>query len=1016
MLNYTEDQLKAIKHRNGNLLILACAGSGKTEVISYRIASLVKEGIQKKAIIAFTFTDRAANELKARIRKHLEELKPDDPAIGDMYVGTIHSFCLQLLKEIDPAYRNYEVMDEARQAALIMTNYHFFPDSKSGIGLDHLRSRTRTGGYWDTVRTFATSLNVVYQKGIPLSKIKDQDFRVAIERYQKIAYGSPNYFYDFDRIISELLDKLKSNAPELEKVRSRFKHLVVDEYQDVDDRQEELIQLISDKGRRVAVAVVGDDDQAIYGWRGARIDNILKFENKYPNVERVTLRYNLRSTHAIVDVANASIRIIPPGRRSSKDMEARHWDDSTSAWVETMAETGDLQMRTFPSDKNEAEWVASRIKQLLGTFILEKDGNDRAIDFADMAILLRSVRSSGQMFADVLEEKGIPVVVKGTGGLFDHVEVLLVQASFCLLARTDFMFEDSDGQQRLDEPKTRDFIRDKIRLLRDRGSMPHSNEAAFLEWIAAKREELDRRNLEKDQRGKLARRIYPQDIFQELLKKLGIADGKEPWPQDVLFNLGRLSGLITEFEAVHQWITPKDLQSLCMFLGGWAAGQVDEGRIDEAGTPNAVQIMTVHAAKGLEWPVVFVPRVSSMNFPSNYRNRGPETFLDENLFNSTEYAGGDDGERRLWYVALTRCRKFLNISSQDRPRKRPTEYFKEVHHHLVQKNGDIADREKGDPTPPANVELLPTTFTDLSYFWRCPFEYQLRALMGFGPGVSESYGYGQQIHNILAEVHKRALDGAPLNAEEVLELMEKRFHLRYTRDGDTFKPLTDLRKAAKLTLRRYLDAYPEYDRFIVDAEKPFELVDQDSGALISGSIDLLQHIERTRSGELRTKPVAVVDFKTHRWTKAEDFFRKSNEVTDQLRIYALAVRKALGFEATKARAHFLSTRAPSADLVQQGVQEMVEVDVSPKELEKIREKIRQTVTGIQDSIKVKHFELKGPDTGHCPRCDFLDICPGYKTWDKKDRTTPRPLPKDEARAEEMLHITDEINARETSKQ
>ena len=152
-MNYTNNQLQAIRHREGNLLILACAGSGKTEVISLRIAELVKEGVAKSAIIAFTFTDRAAGELKARIRRHLETLTPNSPSLGDMYVGTIHSFCLQLLKELDPDYRKFEVMDDTRQAALIMTNFQRFSDG-NGIGLNYLRDRTRTGAYWDTVRTF----------------------------------------------------------------------------------------------------------------------------------------------------------------------------------------------------------------------------------------------------------------------------------------------------------------------------------------------------------------------------------------------------------------------------------------------------------------------------------------------------------------------------------------------------------------------------------------------------------------------------------------------------------------------------------------------------------------------------------------------------------------------------------------------------------------------------------------------------------------------------------------------
>src|SRR6185437_16915656 len=120
------------------------------------------------------FTERAAGELKLRIRQHLEDLLPEDPALGDMYVGTIHSFCLQLLKEIDPNYRKFEVMDPARQAALIMTNFHHFPDSsKPGLGLNNLRQNTRSGGYWDTVSVFLNTLNVVHQKQTAIQTIRD---------------------------------------------------------------------------------------------------------------------------------------------------------------------------------------------------------------------------------------------------------------------------------------------------------------------------------------------------------------------------------------------------------------------------------------------------------------------------------------------------------------------------------------------------------------------------------------------------------------------------------------------------------------------------------------------------------------------------------------------------------------------------------------------------------------------------------------------------------------------------
>lgn len=1008
---YTKDQENAIDHRRGNLLILACAGSGKTEVISRRIALLVKEGTPKNSIIAFTFTERAAGELKLRIREHFEELLPDDPALGDMYVGTIHSFCLQLLKEIDADYRKFEVMDEARQAALIMTNFHHFPDSNNpGLGLNRLRQNTRSGRYWDTISVFLNTLNVVHQKQIAIGKINDPDVRTAIKRYREIAHGYPNFFFDFNRIIDELISKLNASPTILRNVRERFQYLVVDEYQDVDDRQEELIQLISNTGKNVWVTAVGDDDQAIYGWRGARIKNILSFADRYPNVQTERLAFNFRSTHAIVDIANTAIRQLPTGARADKEMVARHWDERTQDWPETMAEKQDVQRRVFDSEDSEAQWIVKRVEQLRGTLIEETDGGQRGIDYADMAILLRSVRATGHVFATALQNANIPVVIKGTGGLFDHDEVLLIQAAFCLLARSDLFCRIDGESQRLEERRIREFVRDKVEALRKSDRMRSAKGEAFLRWIAKKRDELDERSLEKEQRRRrLSRRIYPQDIFQEMLKELGSAEG-DPWPQDVLFNLGRLSDLVTQFEAVHQWVTPKGLEPLCMFLGGWAAGSVDEGRLDETGTPNAVQILTVHGAKGLEWPVVFLPRISSANFPSSKRNQGPETFLNARLFESKEYAGGDEGERRLWYVALTRCRKFLNISSPDRRGKRPTEYFKGIEHDYVQKSSKISARAKGQPKAPLNVELLPTTYTDLSYFWRCPFEYQLRSLMGFNPGVTESYGYGQQIHNILTEVHNKALDGEYLSADEVAALAEERFHLRYTKN----KPFEILRGAAQASLRRFIERHPDHGRYVLQAEQPFEFVDSQSGALINGTIDLLQRVEELPSGETVLRPVGVVDFKTHGWKRASDFFRSRDEAIAQLQLYAIAAREALHMEPRMANVHFLGPNPPPEDLKKEGVTEEVRVDISVQRLTEMKLRVQDTVGEIKSSIEKKHFDLKGCKTGHCPRCDFQVFCPGYRQWEAIDKVTPRPLAKEDARESEMQLIEEEVNARSTS--
>jgi DNA helicase-2/ATP-dependent DNA helicase PcrA len=794
---------------------------------------------------------------------------------------------------------------------------------------------------------------------------------------------------------------LDERPEQLAGIRERFSHLVIDEYQDINDRQEQLIELISNAGTEVQVTAVGDDDQSIYSWRGAEVENILRFGERYPDVTPVTLDYNFRSTHAIVEIANRSIRQLPDDRRTAKEMEARHWNEENEEFEETMADEGDIQLRTFegnPGDdrqqakerakRREAEWVADQIEELRGTIIREKDGSERAIDYADMAILLRT-NSTGDDFASVLEERSIPYVVKGAGGLFDHDEAMLIQSGFALISRSNLLVkseddfienedleDEDDDYAELTPEETREYVRELIERLQGAGAMPTANAGRFLEWVAEKREELDEISDEED-----IRRIYPQDIFHEMLDVLGAADDTDPWPQQTLFNLGRVSDLITQYEAVHQWVQPDDLQYLCMFLGGWAASNADEGSLDEALTPNAVQILTVHKAKGLEWPAVFIPRVSSRKFPHQKRYQGQDTFLSNEVFDEDQYANGDEGERRLWYVALTRAQKFLNVTSIDVPYTRPTDYHEEIAHDYVQREGEVPPRRAGDPTRPATADLLPTTYSDLECYWRCPFEYQLRSLMDFSPGVEEAYGYGQQIHNVLNEIHQRALDGEEVDEEEARQLTEERFHLRYT-SGDPFE---ELKESAKDAIGRYLTQYPESTEFVLRTEQPFEFVDDQSGALINGTIDLLERVEQTDSGEEEREPVAVIDFKTYSWGDYEEYIKRKRSVENQLRMYAIAVRQALGFDADEARAHILSPQGPPDELVKQGVEEQIDVDVSQPSLEATMERVRESIREIEYTIQNDDatFALRGVENGHCPDCDFNTFCPGYSRFQEQ---------------------------------
>lgn len=408
--------------------------------------------------------------------------------------------------------------------------------------------------------------------------------------------------------------------------------------------------------------------------------------------------------------------------------------------------------------------------------------------------------------------------------------------------------------------------------------------------------------------------------------------------------------------------------------------------------------MTVHAAKGLEWPVVFLPRVSSSNFPSSRRNQGPETFLSPKEFDPATYAGGDDGERRLWYVAITRVTKFLNVSTLDRNRKRPSEYFKEIHHDIARRDGsDPTPRDKGTPRPPDDAVMLPTTFSDLTYWWRCPHEYQLRSLMGFGPGVGEQYGYGQQLHNILAEIHDQAGKGVIMTRQQVAELVEARFLLRYTQGP----PLEALKRAAQRALSRYVEMNRDALANTFAIEKPFEFIDHHSGALITGVVDLLEKIEPSgENADPRRTAVGIVDFKAHRIPTTDAFHDVKQQAERQLQLYANAVRYAFPYQPAVATAQLVMPRPPAQDLIDAGVSERFTIDVTPERQEDALSKVRLAVGEIKDSLAQEEFKCLGPNTGWCPRCDFRKFCPGYARWRAIDRSTPSPPgPIAEAEAE-----------------
>ncbi len=392
------DALKAVKHRGSPMQIIAAAGSGKTEVVSQRVADLVANGVEPRGIVAFTFTERAAEELKQRIAQRVEQRLGRaalDLLVG-LFVGTIHSYCFQLLQHYVPRYETFDVLDENQFTALLSRE-------ANRLGVRELDPRNRL---FAGIETFARSVDVVENELIDPSTVPGRfgeildDYLDMLERYRLLTYGQ-----QIVRAVTALQE-----PPVAAAVHSTLRHLIVDEYQDVNPAQERLIELLVSGGAELCV--VGDDDQAIYQWRGSDVGNIVRFTDRYDDVAEFTISTNRRSRPEIISAANGFATSIPNRlvKTMQPDRPSSGVGDTVVCWsADTAAE--------------EAGWIANMILDL----------HDAGVAYRDIAVLVRG-RASYPALIEAFATFGIPVQPGGRTGLFDAPEAILLGQTMCWLA------------------------------------------------------------------------------------------------------------------------------------------------------------------------------------------------------------------------------------------------------------------------------------------------------------------------------------------------------------------------------------------------------------------------------------------------------------------------------------------------------------------------------------------------------------------------------------------------------
>lgn len=927
--NLTPAQLAAARDPAEEVLTLACAGSGKSRTLAFRIARLVAHGEDPPGIVAFTFTDKAAESIKLQVAKALAAAGLEPTILGAMYIGTIHSYCQTVLSKTDARYRQFEVLDENRLKLYLISRY-------AQLGLQQVR-RARGARYFETIREVSDAWKTTNDEMVRVEDVTALDGELGRLLGALKARLNEDQFIDFSLMIRLVVDALQREEGGAERAIAELRHLMVDEYQDVNPAQEALIRELH--RRSSTLFVVGDDDQAIYSFRGADVNNILTFRQRYPNCSEHTLSHNFRSTPAIVAAADRFAAAELGATRISKSPEAAQ-----------PLGPRDFRVLWFPARAHEAEWVATRIQSLLGTAYTERNGAVRGLTPGDFAILMRSTRTNEQdgsprhaAFTQDLVTRDIHYTLEAGGGVFDRPQVIVLRDTFELLRNGSPPREVA--QQHFNTvvlpafPQA-DFDR-YARVLADWGRRIHGPTEGP------------------------RRRVYPQQLVHDLLNAFGI--DRSNFDSGTMQDLGLFSRMIQDVEAVYLSIDSAErFQDILNFLQNVAETGYDTATEEILRRPDTVTVSTVHKAKGLEFPVVFVADVEAQRFPGNRRSYSgwlPPAVIRPALTRGA-YQGTREEEARLFYTSVTRAERYLHVTGSERLpggrslRKRSPFAQRLVHPEISRDpNGLPGGLTPHPPGRRVDETVVPTSYSDIRYYLRCPRDYQFRKSFGFSPPITEMFGFGKTVHTAVGKLHEVFPSRSP-TGDEAEHLAREIFHLKHapaSRDPQNSPgPYERARDSAAEIAKNYAETYAEDFTRRRQVEVRFEVpVEQ---AVISGSIDLILH----EDAEGNILDASVVDFKAIEGGEEPEASEKLQwtELALQVQLYANAAREVLGENARTGAVHLLKDN------------QRVEVPVPP-------EAVQAAVVNIEwavDRIVAGDFPMR-PHAAKCGACDFRALCP-----------------------------------------
>jgi len=936
-------QIKAVQHEKGPLLIVAGAGTGKTSVITQRILHLIRDKkLSPDNILALTFTDKAASEMVTRMDEEMP-LGYIEP-----WIMTFHGFCDRILKTegieigLSP---DYEILTQTQAWILLHDNIF-------NLGLDYYAPLNNPNKFIHELIKFFSRLQDedVNQSEIEKSqksKIKSQN-EESMELYQKYEelYSAYKKYQqlkleknvlDFGDLISWTLRLFRERKSILKKYQTQFKHILVDEFQDTNFSQLQLIKLLAPPEQNPNLTVVGDDDQAIYAFRGSSVHNILEFKENYPNASEILLTTNYRSGQPVLNAAYNSIILNNPDRLEVKlSLDKR----LVAARGSKLPNPSIIEVDSL---ERETEFVIEKILELVG-----KD-----FSYKDVAILARA-NSHLEPFVSALRCAGLPYQLIGNRGLFDQQEVrdllffLKIAVNpydstslFYFLHIENFQLASHELLELLNQSKSR------TKPLWD---------------IVAEKAGTDSR----------------YKLIVDLVAKTQEADTKKTIT-DLVYQFIQTTGYINAFlkeESIENQLKIKNInlffEKLKAFDKDYPKASVAQANeyfdlLLEAGENPAqaeiedidtVSLLTVHSAKGLEWPIVFLINMVSDRFPS--RTRSEVILLPDELVKQ-KLPEGDvhlQEERRLFYVAVTRARDYLfAVYGRDyggqRPKK-PSVFLNELGVKAIkwEPKAQLSwlSQLQGVKAPKPRIivdgqfQLRYVSYSQIDTYKSCPLKYKYQYVLNVPTKPHHAFAFGSTIHLTLQKFHQFSLHGQIPSLDTLLHMYESFFiDVGYDSQEQRMKRFESGKKALEAYYKNYQKLFLGNP---VKLETKFKIMID--GIPMIGRIDRIDKLDYGYE---------LIDYKTG---NAKD--QKTVDKDAQLTIYAMASQSLLGQLPQSLTLYYIESGSKFSTTRTQS------------QIDKKKEEILVTV----EQIKKGDFEATPGFPMPCGYCPYNQICPKAK--------------------------------------